>query len=126
VGWTQLMLMPADYDDAALFDPLTRAIMQKIDFRHGGPEYDAKYPDGIPTTVEVDHATLGPLSSGLVMYPLGHARYTSGELEGVLSHKFRMLASLGVEDVDRLYQRFTGLASKSADEIANLYDFQLR
>ncbi len=24
--------------------------MQKIDFRHGGPEYDAKYPDGIPTT----------------------------------------------------------------------------
>ncbi len=56
---------------------------------------------------------LGQLSSGLVMYPLGHARNTSGELEGVLAHKFRALASLGVSDVEALYRRFTGLAEKS-------------
>ena len=42
------MLVPDDYNDAALFHPLTRNLMQRIDFRHGGPEYDAKYPDGIP------------------------------------------------------------------------------
>ena len=75
-GWQQLMLVPADYadDESALFHPLTRELMERIDFRHGGPEYDRKYPDGIPTTVEIDHAKLGQLSSGLVMYPEGHAR----------------------------------------------------
>lgn len=125
-GWRELMLLPADYDDAAIMNPLTRALMQKIDFRHGGPEYDTRYPDGIPTTVEVEHATLGQLSSGLVMYPLGHARNTSGDLAAVLAHKFRALASLGVEDVDALYRRFTGLGQKSAAEIDCLYDFELR
>ena len=74
-GWRRLMLAPADYaeDESALFHPLTRQIMQHIDFRHGGPEYDRRYPDGIPTTVELTHDTLGLLSSGLVMYPQGHA-----------------------------------------------------
>ena len=66
------MLVPDDYNDAALFDPLTRELMQRIDFRHGGPEYDAKYPDGIPTSIEIEHRTLGTLSSGLIMYPAGH------------------------------------------------------
>ena len=54
------MLVPADYDDASLFDPLTRSIMDRIEFRHGGQEYDDKYPDGIPTTLEIEHAELGP------------------------------------------------------------------
>ena len=54
-GWQRLMLAPADYaeDESALFHPLTRRLMQQIDFRHGGPEYDRNYPDGIPTTVEI-------------------------------------------------------------------------
>src|SRR4029078_12865847 len=41
-GWPRFMLMPDDYaeDATALFHPLTRAIMQKIDFRHGGPDFD--------------------------------------------------------------------------------------
>src|SRR6185503_1756929 len=49
-GWKELMLVPADYDDASLYHPLTRSLIDRIDFRHGGPEYDAKYPDGIPTS----------------------------------------------------------------------------
>ena len=93
----KLMLVPDDYSDAAIADPLTRQIMAKTDFRHGGPEYDAKYPDGIPTTLEIEHRTLGKLSSGLVMYPEGHAQNTSGNL-AALEHKFRKLAGLGVED----------------------------
>ena len=101
------MLVPADYDDAALLDPLTRQLMEKIEFRHGGPEYDAKYPDGIPTTLEIDHAELGTLSSGLVMYPLGHARNDSRELDEVLesevSHPSRALA---VDDTGTLRRRF--------------------
>ncbi len=70
-------------------------LMERIEFRHGGREYDAKYPDGIPTTLEIEHADLGRLSSGLVMYPEGHARNTSGNLDGLLEHKFRALAGAG-------------------------------
>jgi 2-methylcitrate dehydratase len=124
-GWRELMLVPADYDDSALFDKLTRSLIDRIEFRHGGSEYDEKYPDGIPTTIEIEHADLGRQSSGLVMYPLGHARNTSDQLAPMLEHKFRTLAAMGVKDVDALYRRFTGLSKKSSAEIADLYNFQI-
>jgi 2-methylcitrate dehydratase len=124
-GWSDLMLMPADYDDGALFHPLTRQLIERIDFRHGGPEYDRLYPDGIPTTVEIEHADLGHISSGLVMYPAGHARCTSENLDELLSHKFRSLAGLAVADTASLYRRFSGLVQKSPAEIASLYDFAI-
>jgi 2-methylcitrate dehydratase len=125
-GWQELMLVPADYDDAALFDPLTRRLMERIEFSHGGSSYDEKYPDGIPTTLEIIHRTLGNVSSGLVMYPEGHARNCSGHLEQLLEHKFRLLAGLGVADVDALYRRFANLSEKSAAEIAELYSFEIK
>ncbi len=124
-GWRELMLVPGDYDAASLFDPLTRRIMERIEFRHGGREYDEKYPDGIPTTLEIEHSELGWLSSGLVMYPAGHARNAGGNLPALLEHKFRVLAGLGVKDVDALYRRFTGMTHKSAADIAKLYDFEI-
>ena len=124
-GWQELMLVPEDYNDKSLFDPLTRAIMERIEFRHGGAEYDKKYPDGIPTSLEIEHAVLGTISSGVVMYPEGHARNASGNLDRLLAHKFRLLAGLGVRDVDALYARFTNLAGKSAEDIARLYDFEI-
>lgn len=124
--WQSLMLMPADYEPAALADPLTRRLMERIEFRHGGPEYDARYPEGIPTSLDIEHAQLGTLSSGLVLFPEGHARNTSGHLDRLLDHKFRLLASLGVEDPEALRRRFSGVAQKSPDEIARWYDFPLR
>jgi 2-methylcitrate dehydratase len=126
IGWRELMLVPGDYDDRALFDPLTRRLMERIEFSHGGRQYDEKYPDGIPTTLEIEHAGLGHQSSGLVMYPEGHARNRSGQLDALLEHKFRLLAGLGVTDVDALYRRFSGIERKTAGEIAELYDFQIR
>src|SRR5690606_14284119 len=51
--WKQLMLSPWDYSPAAIKNPATRALMEKITFEHGGPEYDAKYPDGIPTSIVI-------------------------------------------------------------------------
>ncbi len=59
------------------------------------------------------------------MYPEGHARNASGNLDRLLAHKFRLLAGLGVADVDGLYRRFTDLAQKSASDIATLYDFEI-
>jgi 2-methylcitrate dehydratase len=127
-GWQRLMLTPADYaeDESALFHPLTRRLMLQIDFRHGGPEFDRRYPDGIPTTVELGHAKLGPLTSGLIMYPEGHARCDSGNLLALLRHKFRLLAGQAVEDTDALVARFTELAAKSPQQIADLYNFEIR
>ncbi len=127
-GWRRLMLSPADYaeDESALFHPLTRKLMQRIDFRHGGSEYDRRYPDGIPTTVELSHAKLGKLTSGLVMYPQGHARADARQLAALLDHKFRRLTGPAVEDADALVQQFTGLAKKRPEDIAELYDFQIR
>jgi 2-methylcitrate dehydratase len=126
-GWRQLMLSPADYaeDDSALFHPLTRRLMQQIDFRHGGPEFDRRYPDGIPTTVEIGHAQLGPLTSGLVMYPQGHARANADDLGRLLDRKFRLLTGDAVSDVDALVARFKNFAEKSQQDIAELYDFQI-
>jgi 2-methylcitrate dehydratase len=127
-GWRRLMLMPADYaeDESALFHPLTRQLMEPIDFRQGGPEFDSKYPDGIPTTVEIAHSKLGPLTSGLVMYPQGHARADATNLASLLEHKFRLLAAPAVDDVDALVARFSNLADKSPQEIAEIYDFKVR
>jgi 2-methylcitrate dehydratase len=126
-GWRRLMLAPEDYaeNELALFHPLTRRIMQQIDFRHGGPDYDRQYPDGIPTTVELSHAKLGPQSSGLVMYPQGHARADSSHLRAMLAHKCRLLTGAAVEDVDALVERFSNLSKKTASEIGRIYDFQI-
>ncbi len=126
-GWQQLMLAPADYaeDESALFHPLARRLMQQIDFRHGGPDFDRRYPDGIPTTVEISHAKLGPLSSGLVMYPQGHARADSKSLAQLLEHKFRLLSGPAVAEVGVLATRFTDLAHKSSQQIADLYNFEI-
>jgi 2-methylcitrate dehydratase len=124
-SWSDLMLMPNDYSPAALTHPQTRELMSKIDFRHGGPEYDAKYPDGIPTSLSINHADLGHFDSGLVMYPPGHARNTTADLDSLLLEKFHRLASLAVADTEAIYDRFASLVTKSADEIADLYDFEI-
>jgi 2-methylcitrate dehydratase len=124
-GWRDLMLLPTDYEEASLHDPLTRRLMDRIEFRHGGPDYDARYPDGIPTTLEIEHDQLGRLSSGLVMYPEGHARNENAELAALLNYKFEALASTAVRDVEALRQRFTNMRDKTPEEIATLHDFQI-
>jgi 2-methylcitrate dehydratase len=121
--WQDLMLLPADYDEAALLHPITRELMQRIEFVHGGVEYDQKYPDGIPTTIELVHQTAGAFSSGLVMYPQGHSRCERSHLATLLGAKFERLTENAVTDVAALYQRFSTIGAKSVEEIRSLYDF---
>merc|ERR1711941_176083 len=90
-AWKAMMLSPYDYGKDALYDADTRNLMSKISFSHGGPEYDAKYPDGIPTSVDIKLTNGKTLSSGLVMYPPGHARNTTANLKGLLEHKHKLL-----------------------------------
>ena len=51
--WKTLMLNALDYGKEALFNETTRKIMEKIDFQHGGVEYDTKYPEDIPASLEI-------------------------------------------------------------------------
>jgi 2-methylcitrate dehydratase len=123
--WRRLMLLPADYDDAALHHPLTRALMQRIELRHGGPDYDARYPEGIPTSLVLEHAVLGRLESGLVMFPPGHARGPQALGRELLGHKIAALAALGECDPAELTTRFTNLSAKSAADVRALYSFPI-
>ena len=125
--WMSLMLAPADYGHEALQNPETRALMEKIAFEHGGPAYDAKYPDGIPTSVEITSGS-GVVDSGLVMYPAGHARNTTARLKEILEHKFELLASLALADpaeVDHAVSRLESLGQADADALLRVYDLKL-
>jgi len=123
--WKQLMLTPHDYSQEALFDTETRRLMEKISFAHGGAEYDARYPDGIPTSVVITTASGKELDSGLIMYPSGHARNTTSDLEDILKHKFMLLAALSVKDVEGCLRQLSDVGSKSTEELDGLYKFDL-
>merc|ERR1711998_777253 len=88
-AWKSLMLSPYDYGFDALYDKDTRALMQRITFSHD-PAYDAKYPAGIPTSIDITLKSGKVIQSGFVMYPSGHARSTC-DLQGILDHKNIML-----------------------------------
>ena len=122
--WKGLMLGPLDYNREAVFHPLTRQIMERIEFRHGGEEYDRRYPDGIPTSVVITDEADATLDSGLVMYPAGHARNTTADFADLLAHKFALMGGLAFDDPKPIIERFNNLADKSADEIQTLHDFE--
>ncbi|KAI9001831.1 putative MmgE/PrpD family domain-containing protein [Hyaloraphidium curvatum] len=122
--WKSLMLLPADYDDAALADSATRDLMSRISFEHGGPEYDSRYPDGIPTSVTVITNDGRTLDSGLVMYPAGHARNRTTDLDGILAAKWARLAGLAVGDPGRaaeLVDRLGRIGELDAEELRGLF-----
>jgi 2-methylcitrate dehydratase len=123
-GWRELMLLPADYEPASLFHPLTRQLMTQIDFRHGGPQYDAWYPEGIPTSVQLETADGRSYNSGLIRFPLGHARNMDGEFTEVLEEKIRRLAALGLGDGPSLHDRLANLRERTAADVADLYQFR--
>jgi hypothetical protein len=91
---------------------------------HGGSEYDALYPEGIPTSVAIDHAALGRLGGGLVKYPLGHARADAARTAAVVDLKFERLVSGAVADPAALRARMS-LAAASPAQIAELYAFPI-
>lgn len=130
LGWKELILTPHDFNHEALHHPVTRALMEKMTFEHGGSEYDAKYPDGIPTSMVITDDQGNVLDSGLVMYPGGHARNASGpdkvDLNEVLENKFAVLGALAFSNPGPIIKRLSGLGKKSATEIADILNFPLK
>ncbi|MCW5942281.1 MAG: MmgE/PrpD family protein [Fimbriimonadaceae bacterium] len=121
--WRRLMLGPYDYDRSAIRNERTRALMALVRFEHGGPEYDARYPDGIPTSVRVRLGSGRTLDTGLVMYPAGHARNADADRDAILRHKFGLLGGLayGEATSEQLSRRLLELHSEDSDGIATLY-----
>lgn len=124
--WRSVMLLPADYSETALVHPLTRLLMSKVALHHGGHEFDRRYPEGIPTEVTLEHASRGSLKSGLVMFPTGHAGNTTAPLRELLQYKWEALAALAVDDVPAALSRWTNLASKSPEEVRELWNVRIK
>jgi len=125
-AWKSLMLSPYDYGHEALYDAETRALMQKITFSHGGKEYDDKYPDGIPTSIDITLKSGKVIKSGFVMYPPGHARNTSADLDAILAHKNVMLGDIVFSDASTrngFVEKLQKMRTLSAPEMASIYDF---
>ena len=124
-GWEELMLLPDDYSDSAIADPDVVRLIDRIVIEHGGPAYDALYPDGIPTSLEIVHPRLGRLDSGLVRHPLGHARADAARTRALLDLKVARLAADGLARPEALADRVR-LGGRNAAEVADLYAFPIR
>jgi 2-methylcitrate dehydratase len=124
-GWEALMLLPDDYSDSAIADPAVVRLIDRIVIEPGGPGFDALYPDGIPTSLVVDHAALGRLDSGLVRHPLGHARADAVRTAELLDLKVARLAADGLTHPEGLAD-LVRLRGRSAAEVAALYAFPIR
>jgi len=128
--WKALILSPYDYavSDEAIFHPVTRTLMSRITFEHGGKDYDAKYPDGIPTSVVITDDQGKEYDSGMVMYPAGHARNDTANLNDLLKAKFLMHGNLAMDDPEPIIRRYNTIGDLPADEVKriNEYDIPVR
>jgi 2-methylcitrate dehydratase len=124
--WKTLILTPYEFDATAIFRPETRGLMDKIEFTHGGQDYDDRYPDGIPTSVVIETTDGRTLDSGLVMYPSGHARNTTCDLEDILANKAEVLGQLAMDDPAPIIGRFRRVDDLSAAELAVMNDFAIK
>lgn len=124
--WKQLMLMPEDYSDEALFDEETRGLMDIIEFKHGGAEYDSRYPDGIPTSIILTLNDGTQLDSGMVMYPSGHARNTTADLAGILDVKFERMGDLALEGASQIIARINDLPKMDTTSLRSIWDFDIK
>jgi 2-methylcitrate dehydratase len=125
-AWKTLMLSPYDYGHEALYDADTRAMMQKITFTHGGDKYDDAYPEGIPTSIDITLKNGKVIESGFVMFPSGHARNTTADLDNILNHKNGMLGDVVFQDraeCDAFVKKLQNIRFASAADMATIYDF---
>lgn len=123
--WKALMLAPIDYGIEALHDPKTRSLMETIRFEHGGAEYDERYPDGIPTSISITLEGGRTFESGLIMYPSGHARNTTCDLEDILAHKADLLGRISMDDATSTIDRCNTIGELKVDEVADLMNFTI-
>ena len=121
--WKRIMLTPYDFDEGAINNETTRAIMETIYFEHGGEEFDKKYPDGIPTSVHITMKDGAVFDSGLVMYPSGHARNNECNLEDILQSKFEMHGQIAMDNPKEIIKRCSSVGSLDVDGVKTIWNF---
>ena len=126
--WKYLMLLPHDYSQFAIFNETTRELMSKIEFQHGGPEYDAKYPEGIPTSVSITSKSGEVYESGLVEFPGGHARNETVSVTNILQHKFKRLGKLSLEkeELVQFVMKLESLEDMDNEQLLSLYECNIK
>eukprot|EP00916_Digyalum_oweni_P015390 GHVL01025185.1.p1 GENE.GHVL01025185.1~~GHVL01025185.1.p1 ORF type:complete len:530 (+),score=74.82 GHVL01025185.1:40-1629(+) len=124
--WCDLMLLPADYGHEALHNPITRQLMTKMEFKHGGDEFDRRYPQGIPTQIDIELKNSTKLTSGLVMFPTGHSKNESSNLKQILDHKFKVLSEIALspEEAEKFRNKLENLPNATCDDLQDIYFFQ--
>lgn len=126
--WKELILTPLDYSYEALKDNDTKELMGKIKFLHGGKEYDDKYPEGIPTKVDINLLNGKNISSGLVMFPSGHSKNTSCNLKDILNNKNKTLlnyAITGSSESDKLLHSLNNIENMSNRDLEEIYNCKI-
>ncbi|GIW93916.1 MAG: hypothetical protein KatS3mg110_1957 [Pirellulaceae bacterium] len=118
--WNSLMLMPEDFDPPALFHPMTRQLMERIEVRHGGSDYDAAYPEAIPASVKLTAADR-TWESGMVRFPLGHARKMDGRFRQLWQNKIERFAQMGGVTGSELRAKLAHLEERPPAETKLLY-----
>lgn len=121
-AWKRLMLTPFDFETNAINNKTTRAIMETVEFLHGGESYDEKYPDGIPTSLTIETKGGVKLESGLIMYPSGHARNTECDLQSILKAKFFMLGNIATDDPSLVIDRCLSIGNMDSENVMSLWN----
>jgi 2-methylcitrate dehydratase len=126
--WKKTMLVPDDYSAEGLKNPITRELMAKIVFEHGGPDYDAQYPSGIPTSVQIKTSKGKLLDSGMVLFPPGHAKCQDTDSFSILKEKHRVLGELALNKsgVKSLIDSCERLDKLSNEEMTKLYECKIK
>lgn len=98
--WKRLILLPEDFSQKAIHNPLSKKLSDLMEFEHGGKPFDEKYPEGIPTTIQITLKDGSFFDSKLVMFPSGHAKNTDCDLRGILDNKFKVLGKIALAEKD--------------------------
>lgn len=126
--WKKLMLTPVDYGKEPLHNGNTRILMEKMGFEHGGAKYDALYPEGIPTSMEITLKDGKKLATDIVMFPPGHSRNTTSNLTDILQYKFGIMGRLALEQtqLDSLLTRLNSLETMTNEDLYNMYNIDIK
>lgn len=125
--WKHLMLLPEDYNEESLFSERKRELMSRIEFEHGGAEYDEKYPEGIPTSVEITNRNNKKFDSGLIMYPGGHSANDDVNLHDILQYKFMKMGKLAMdqEELTHFVMALESIDEMDNEQLKSIYECDL-
>lgn len=122
------MLLPHDYGKSALFNEVTRKLMTKIEFEHGGKEYDDLYPKGIPTSIQIKTNNGKDYDSGLVLFPGGHSQNETVSLSNIMQHKFIRIGQLALEkdDLVKFVLNLENIRELDNEGLKDVYDCNIK